>query len=189
MRNRLLAFGAALALGLTAVGVVAAQQPTGVVSELQRIANTTPEEKIAYAEAANEEIAEAARTIEKLHESAKRDGATPEAIQCLTQRLNAVRTLGDVSLRSTAAMRESLSFKEIESADHEFRKIAIALSKVRGLLGEAYTCTGEETLESGSTQIDYTTPDDFDDDIGNPDDDFGGIVDLPGTPGPETAVL
>ncbi len=189
MRNRLLAFGAALALGLTAVGVVAAQQPTGVVSELQRIANTTPEEKIAYADASNEEIAEAGKTIEKLAESAKRDGATPEVIQCLAQRLNAVRILGDVSLRSTAAMRESLAFKEIESADHEFRKIAIVLSKVRGLLGEAYTCTGEETLESGSTQIDYTTPDDFDEDIGNPDDDFTGVVDLPGTPGLETAIL
>jgi hypothetical protein len=182
------ALAAALVAGWLGVSGVAAQQPIGVTSELERAATTSPEEKIAYAENANTEIAAAIKTIEKLLDTAKRTNASPDALQCLNTRLTQVRTLAAVSIASEGTMREALAVQEIESANHEFRKVAIALAKTRGLLAEAYTCTGQEEEATGQTTSEVTQPDQFPE-IGNPDDTFDGVVDLPGTPGPETAIL
>jgi hypothetical protein len=188
MKGRFSSIAAALVAGWLGVSGVAAQQPTGVTSELARAATTSPEEKIAYAQDANTEINGAIKTIEKLLDSAKRGNASPDAIQCLNARLTQARTLAAVSQASEITMKEDLAVQELEGAMHEFRKIAIALSKTRGLLAEAYTCTGNEEEAAGTTTTEVTEPPPFEQ-PGNPDDDFGGVVDLPGTPGPETAIL
>jgi hypothetical protein len=174
------------------VATVRAQAPApgGISSELDRAATTSPEEKIAYSEDSNEEIAQAVRTVEKLRESSEREGATNDTLQCLNSRLAAMKILASVARESDVRMRDALSAGETARADLEFRKIAIAVGKTRGLLAEAYTCTGEETVESGTLSLDVSEPDPFEDPFDNFDDNsLDDVVDLPGGPGPETAIL
>lgn len=181
----------ALWISVFAVSTVAAQSPVpgGISSELDRAATTSPEEKIAYSEASNEEILQAIRTVEKLKESAEKEGATNDTLQCLNSRLASMKILSTVALESDVRMRDALSAGEMPRADLEFRKIAIAVSKTRGLLAEAYTCTGEETVESGTLSLDVSEPDPFEDPFDNFDDNpLGDLVDLPGTPRPETVI-
>ncbi len=182
----------ALLMSVTTVTSVSAQNPTpgGISSELDRAATTSPEEKIAYSEASNAEIAQAIRTVEKLRESSEREGASTDTLQCINSRLASMKILATVARESDLRMREALSAGEMPRADLEFRKIAIAVGKTRGLLAEAYTCTGEETVESGTLSLDVSEPDPFEDPFENFDaDPLEDVVDLPGEPGPETAIL
>lgn len=165
------ALGAALLLG--APGVAQAQQApnSGVTSELERTANTTPEEKSAYADAAVIEIGDAASSIARLLDVARR-GADAEVVSCLTHRLTAVRALQAVSENARVAMNDALSSNALDKADHEFRKIAVALSKSRMLLAEAQRCDSDQAIASGDTLIDTII-----DDVIGPDGEDPGWID------------
>ena len=188
MRQSKLVLAVALLAGVGGV-VASAAEPLGVASELQRTANTTPEQKKGYVDAAKKEIAEAQETIQKLLQAAENASASTEAIQCLNQKKADVSMLSDVVSEAEAMMLEALEFREEPRAAHAVRQVAIALTSTRSKIGEAYSCTGEETVESGVTTIDYTAPDDLAETFDNPDDAFDAVVDLPGEPGAETPVL
>jgi len=145
---------AALVLG----GSAYAQQPTtptGVSSELERTSSTTPAEKIAYAERGNQEIRDAEKQIAKLLEQARKEGGNAEAVQCVVSRLTAVRALLQVSTKAEEDMKIALQSGEEERANHEYRKIAVAVSKTRVLLAESQRCLAGEQLESGTTLVDW----------------------------------
>lgn len=189
MKYRLLPVVFASLVGIGFLFDVSAQQPLGASSELARTAATTSEEKLEYAKLTITELQDGTRTIARLAEVARRDGATAEATSCITKKLSDIRLLLNVTGESKLSMEEALSFKEVERADHEFRKIAIARTKGRALVAEAYSCTGEEVTESGVTSVDVVSDDLLDDDFGNPDDFLDGFVDIPGEPGEETPAL
>jgi DNA-binding phage protein len=138
------------------VGVVHAEDPSsvGVMSDLERTASTSPPEKIAYAETSNQEIRDAEKQISKLLDQARKDG-DDEAIECLMNRLTSVRALLSVSEASEIAMKDALAAGLEEKADHEFRKIAVAISKTRMLLAESERCASDQTVESGTTLVDW----------------------------------
>jgi hypothetical protein len=127
-----------------------AQDPTGVSSDIERTATTSPQEKITYAENSNQEIREAEKEIAKLLEQSRKDGDA-EAIECLVNRLTSVRALLQVSEAAEVAMKDALANGDDERANHEFRKIAVAISKTRMLLAEAQRCSSDQSLQSGAT--------------------------------------
>lgn len=139
-----------------------AQDPVGVSSELERTASTTPEEKIAFAASANAEIREAVKAIAKLVEEARREANTT-AYQCLTTRQTALRALSQVSETAEGSLQMALASKQVEKADHEYRKIAVALGKGRILRAEAEGCLSEGELQSGQTMVDWNSDGDFSD--------------------------
>jgi len=141
---------------LAASGRALGQDPTVIVSDLERAATTTPQEKIAYAESANEEMREAVRQIQRLLEQARKD-VDADAIECLISRLTSVRALLQVSEQAEISMKNSIAAAEEEKANHEFRKIAVAVSKTRLLLAEAQGCVADQQLESGVLIVDWTT--------------------------------
>jgi hypothetical protein len=127
-------------------------QEIGISGELERTAQTSPDEKRAYADTANAEIDAAVRTMTRIVDTARRDGAA-EQIQCANTKLTAGRALREVSESAAVAMRARLDAGDLERADHEFRKIAVALSKARMLLAEAERCGDSGALRSGQTTL------------------------------------
>jgi DNA-binding phage protein len=145
---------ALLLLGALTVGPAIAADPGGVSSEVARTANTSPSEKRAYATASVQEIADADKHISKLLEAAKKDGDA-QAQECLLFRQTAVRALRSVAEKAAAAMDEALEAGNSEKANHEFRKIAVAVSKTRMLRAEANKCADEDTVGGDSTIVDW----------------------------------
>ena len=166
------AFGT-FALLFGAVGPAYAQDPGGMSSELERTATTTPAEKVAYAEAANIEISDAVSTITTLLDNAKKSGDV-EALQGLTSRLASGRALQQVSQDAETAMKSAIAKGETERANHEFRKIAVAVSKVRALLAEAQQLTTDQAAADGITNVTFFVEEEVDigDDDGNDIDDL-----------------
>ncbi len=154
MSIRAAAYFGTFALLFGAIGTAFAQDPSGISSELERTATTTPAEKVAYAESSNNEISDAVATITTLLDSAKKD-ADVEALQCLTSRLASARALQQVSEGAETAMKDAISKGETDRADHEFRKIAVAVSKTRSLLAEAQQCTADQATEDGITNVTF----------------------------------
>jgi hypothetical protein len=144
-----------LLAALAASGRALGQDPTAI-SDLERAATTTPQEKIAYAESANVEIREAVKQIERLLEQARKD-VDADAIECLISRLTSVRALLQVSEQAEISMKNSIAAAEDEKTNHEFRKIAVAVSKTRLLLAEAQGCVADQQLSSGVLLVDWTT--------------------------------
>jgi len=142
-----------------AIGTALADGPGGISSELERTATTTPAEKAAYADSSTAEIAEAVSTISTLFQSAAKD-ADIEAQQCLSGRLASAKALKQVSQRASADMKNAISDGNSERADHEFRKIAVAVSKTRTLLAEAQQCSADQTTEDGITNVTFFVEDD-----------------------------
>jgi len=124
----------------------------GVSGELERSASTSPKEKLEYASDSNSEMRDAVKTVSRMLESAKRD-SNVERLQCLNSRLTSIRALVQVSEAAEMAMRGALSKGQQERADHEFRKIAVALTKSRQLLAEAERCTADNGSVSGFGSI------------------------------------
>ena len=153
-RNRVLGGLALLctAFTFTLSPAYAQDGEVGVVGDLERTASTSPEEKLEYAAAANVEVDEVVSAISKLVEAARRD-ADVEQLQCLNNKLTAVRALRGVSESAEDAMQKRLEAGDLERADHEFRKIAVALAKARQLIAEAERCTDSGALRDGSTTL------------------------------------
>jgi hypothetical protein len=141
-----------------------AQDPSGVSSDLERTSTTSPQEKIAYAETSNQEIRDAEKQIAKLLEQSRKDGDA-EAIECLVTRLTSVRALLQVSEAAEIAMKDALAGGDDERANHEFRKIAVAISKTRMLLAEAQRCASDQQLQSGTTLTEWEAEGENPDDL------------------------
>ncbi len=128
-------------------------QETGVRGELERTATTTPQEKLDYAAASLTDVRDALRELQRHADAARRDNEI-ERLQCLNTRLTSLRTLQTVTESASAAMNAALIAGEAERADHELRKIAVARTKTRELLGEGQACVvGADAMQSGETTV------------------------------------
>ena len=52
-------------------------------------------------------------------------------------------------------MRDAIAAGLDEKANHEFRKVAVAVSKTRMLLAEAQRCATDQQVEPGQTLVDW----------------------------------
>lgn len=166
---------AALVFLPLAVAVAQDTGDTGIESELERVAQTTDDEKAAYADAANTEIADAVRQIARLLETARRGGDSDE-IQCVTSKLTTVRALQQVSQAATTAMNDAIAAAEPEKADHNFRKVAVARSKSRGLVGEAQRCSSDQAGGQGDSLTEVGAPVDQGETDVTPEDTVEDVV-------------
>lgn len=140
------------ALTSGAISGTAFAQDSGVAGDLERTATASPQEKLQYAADAVEELKQTLKSAEKLLEEARKDGET-EQVECLAERISQIRALAQVTESAQGAMQKALEAGNTERADHEMRKIAVALSKSRQLSLEAQACVDESSLASGETQI------------------------------------
>ena len=149
--------GLALLVSFPTSAAWAQAKPGGVSSELEKTSQTSPEGKLAYAKASNDEIAVAEKEVARSLEAAYKTGEAP-VIECLLSRLTAIRALQSVSERAEGAMKEALADSSpgaAEKANHEFRKIAVAVSKTRMLRSEAGRCSSSDENGSSNTLVDW----------------------------------
>ena len=146
--------------GLALAGVLALSAPvhaqeTGVGGQLEQSSSTTPKEKKDFSTAALAEMQAAAKSVSKLLEQAEKEKDIVK-IQCLTKKKAGIQALVEVSESSALSMEQALAEGDSQRADHEFRKVAVALSKVRQFLAEADACVGDAGAAPGVTEVDVT---------------------------------
>lgn len=151
MRTRRVALLVALVAGFGSSGAALAQAG-GATGEIEASTELSPKEKINYASDAIIEIKAASKDVAKLLADTEKGEADPLTIQCLNAKLGAIRSLIEVAESSNATMQEALAEGNDELADHEFRKIAVALSKSREFRAEAEACAGAGE-DAGDTTV------------------------------------
>ena len=152
MRGKTFLF--AVALGFA---VVAHAQGVDATGQLEAAATTSPKEKLDFANASLQEMASAEKTVRKLLEQAEKEGASATAkLQCLNNKLASIRALQEVSQGANGSMQEALAANQNELADFHFRKIAVAITKVRQFAAEAEACMGQGGTTGGTESIDIT---------------------------------
>jgi hypothetical protein len=127
-------------------------QDSGIAGDLERSASASPQEKLQYAADAVTEVRATVKDVEKLMDEARREADT-DRVECLTLLVNQIRALAQVTEASQVAMKDELASGDTDRADHELRKIAVALSKTRQLNTEAVACGEESGLASGQTNV------------------------------------
>jgi len=147
-------FGACWVLLLSSGTAFAQDSVGGISSELERTATTTPAEKAAYADSATTEISEAVSTMKGLKETAGKDG-DDDAEDCITPLHARADRLKPVSEKASTDMKNAIAGGDNERADHEFRKIAVAVSNVRSLLAEAQQCSADKDAQDGVTNVTF----------------------------------
>lgn len=141
----------------TAVAVVAveahaqdtagtATAPTDGLGQYQTVS-----QKNAYATSANQEIEGYVRTVTTMKNRVPDEDT--EMKQCLTNKLTSLSALYQVS--TAAQQRLADPATEPAMVDHEFRKIAVALTKSRTLFAEAQQCTASGPVGAGTTLVDW----------------------------------
>jgi len=155
--------------------LAASAQDPSVSGQIEQSAQSSPEEMIRFTDMALEEMRQAEKDVARMLEGAEREKAMV-SIQCISRKLTTMRALLEVSESAAVDLKQALADGENDSAQHDFRKIAIALSKVRQFRAEAEACgggggqTGEtviEVVENAITSEDETEELDLDIDFGN----------------------
>jgi hypothetical protein len=147
------------AFGGTAFGGTAFAQDTSVSGQLESAEATTPKQKMEFAASALTEMESADKAVRKMLETAEKDAGSEGAdqkIQCLKNKLASIRALEEVSAGASVSMQEALGGNQNELADFHFRKIAVAISKVRQFLAEAEACMGVGGVTGGTESVDVT---------------------------------
>jgi len=134
------------------IPLLAHAQEVSAEGMIEQSPQTTPEEKIRFADGALEEMRTSVKDVGKMLESAERDKDMVR-IQCLGKKATTMRALLEVSEASAITLKQALASGEYESAEHEYRKIAIALAKIKQFRAEADACGGGPGAQPGSTQI------------------------------------
>jgi hypothetical protein len=115
------------------------------------------------------------RKMSKSLEQAEKE-KDPIKIQCVTKKLSSTRALLEVSLSAQARMKEAIDAGANERGDHEFRKIAVALSKERQFLAEAESCMGDGGEDAGQTLVEVVGASEDSIDVTEPLDGLGDDV-------------
>lgn len=149
-----------LALSLTVLmagaGDASAQDNTGTSLQAEDATQTSASEKISFAQKALTEMQASLESVTQLLEAVSANTQDPNAeemIQCVQMKQASIKALLDVSSRANDMMQEALASGSNERAEHEFRKIAVALSKSRQFLAEAEACAGQGNVVSGTTDV------------------------------------
>lgn len=148
---------------------------------LAQTAATSSKEMIQGAKDALSEMNSADAEVAKDLESAEKSGDADTA-ECIRIQRSKIAALIAVSARAQSDMNAALASGQDARADHEYRKIKVALVKVRQFRAEALACQGEGAVADGQTEI--TVDSDLDD---SDDTDGLGLSDgVVGTDPPNT---
>ncbi|NOY26628.1 MAG: hypothetical protein GXP62_12205 [Oligoflexia bacterium] len=98
------------------------------------------------------EMTGADQAVGKNLDSAERAGDASGA-ECIRDRYSKISALIAVSSRAQTDMNTALASKQDARADHEYRKIQVALTKARQFRAEALACQGEGAVADGQTQV------------------------------------
>ena len=131
-----------------------AASPPGVSSDLDRAATATPSEMTSFAGSAAQAAKDALTTLDKLLAQAQKSGDS-DSVQCVNTKKVSTQALQQVIVGASTAMSAALTNGETESAQHEYRKIAIGDTKIRTLVAEAQQCVTGSNVDSGSTLVDW----------------------------------
>jgi hypothetical protein len=74
-------------------------------------------------------------------------------LNCVNEKLTAIKGLLRVSEQAAVTMMEALATKDVSVAQHEYEKIMIAASKTGELSAESEVCIGELAVYSGQTSV------------------------------------
>lgn len=124
-----------------AVHSTAQADDAGATSEIEKVSTATEAEMVSFVGAANSEMRGIVKSLSRLDEQAR--GQDEAGLLCLTNNLTAARALFQVAEKAEGMMKEALDIGERPRAEHEYRKVAIALKKARLLYAEAERCAGD----------------------------------------------
>ena len=173
MMNRAWWLSAVMAVGIS-TPVFA--QDVSSVDAMPLGAKASPADMQNYVRSSLEEMVNGVKSMGKMVEQARREDDS-EKLACLQSRLSYVRALLMVSERANGAMKEAVASGLTSRAEHEFRKVAVAVTKVRQFLAEAEACLGEEGTTPGTTELDVDDPSGLEDgDDTEPMDDYFVVV-------------
>lgn len=153
-------------------------------SQLEQSSATNPTEKRDFAADANREMEAAVKKLTKAMSDAEREREAVK-LNCLNKKLSSARTLSEVAETASAAMNAAIGENNLDKAEHEFRKIAVALQKTREFAAEGEACLGDAGSAPGVTSVDVSKGDLDDDDDTEPLDD--GSTGLLGIDPPDTS--
>lgn len=148
-------FSTPLFLVTLALGGVSFAAETGVSSELERTASTTPDEKREYATSAQQEMEDAVEKLGKMLEAADGDSESAGK-KCIRDALTSARTLLQTTKKAEKDMVDALMEGSMERADHEYRKIAVGLTKSRQVLSDGERCAYGDDVQPGETSVKWT---------------------------------
>jgi hypothetical protein len=88
----------------------------------------------------------------EIHQRA-RESRDVVKLNCVNEKLIAVKGLLKISENAYGGLQESLVQKQMNNARHEYRKIVTARKNCAQLAGESETCVGEFAVYSGDTDV------------------------------------
>jgi hypothetical protein len=86
-----------------------------------------------------------------------RDQGDVVKLNCVNEKLTAIKGLLRVSELSDVQLQEALARRDGDAANHEYEKVAIALRKCEQLLAESEACVGELSVYAGDTEVQVET--------------------------------
>lgn len=110
----------------------------------------SPRQKVEAAEAALVEMRDAVQAARHYLEQAVANKAPEEDVRCLQSCLTPMQALLDISEQSQKVMKQALASADDTHTDLEYRKILVALSKMRGFLSKAMLCARSPVGTSNS---------------------------------------
>lgn len=112
----------------------------------------SPEEALQFADDALVEMEDAEKFVRKLLEQVEKEGAD-ERTRCVRNKLAAIKALREVTKNAQVEMQAAIADNKQTKADFEFRKIAVALARVRQFRSEALACAGDGQTTDGSADV------------------------------------
>jgi len=134
----------------------AQKPPSAKPAPFEVVVNVPDSEKAASTKKAIAHMREILTKIIKYLEDARHERDVVK-LNCVNEKLSAVKGLLRISEQSDVTMQEALARHDPESAAHEFEKIAIAERKCEFLLAECEACVGELAVYAGDTTLEVTT--------------------------------
>lgn len=121
-------------------------------------AQLSVKQKTEAVDASIAEMRQSVAMVQRLLEQAKASHAVEEELRCLQSCLIPMQALVDISGQSQNSMKQALAESDDSHADLEYRKILVALYKVREFTAQALLCAGNPPGTANSiTESNVTT--------------------------------
>ena len=132
---------------------LSAQESVVTTDELEYINSLSGDEMLASAQNHLAQMSEIMDHSFTLMEETREEGADFVIINCVSEKISAIKGFVNVSEQSFRNLQESLARGEMADARHQFSLIVIASQKVEGLGMEADQCAGEILHYVGDTKV------------------------------------
>jgi hypothetical protein len=131
---------------------VAVAQDVSVVTSIEQATTADPSEMVENTPDWVDEMRRNVAALVALDDKVKKK-TSGEGLPCVTNNLAAARSLVDMSDVARSAMSTALDAGPVNRARFEYRKVAIALLKSRGLVADSERCVFGQGLEAGKTKV------------------------------------